>query len=84
MKRTNEDIADGRFPRFLIGQEVFVGLETGEANRHLGHDSRKDGAEALVKRQGRLSLDNLSSCCDEPSWFRLQSWGKGTKEVTPV
>jgi len=71
VKRTNEDIADGRFPRLLIGQEVFVRLETSESNRHFWHDSRKDGAKALVERQGRLSLDNLNSCCDEPSWFRL-------------
>jgi hypothetical protein len=77
VKRTDEDIADGRFPRLLIGQKVLVRLETGESNRHFGHDTRKDSTETLVKCQGRLPLDDLDPCSDEPSWFRL---GVGTKE----
>lgn len=86
MKRTNKDVADGRFPRLLVGQEVLVCLETGKPNRHLGHDSRKDSTEALIERQRRLSLYNLDACCDEPSWFRLSPCGvrtKGGKEATP-
>ena len=71
MKRTDENVADGRFPRLRVCQKVLVCFETGESNRHFGHDSREDGTEALVKRQGRLPSDNLGSCSDESSWLRL-------------
>ena len=71
MKRTDEDVADGRFPRLLVGQKVFVRLETGETNGHFWHDTRKDGTETLVECQGCLSSNNLGSCSDEPSGLRL-------------
>ena len=87
MKRTNENVADGRLPGLLVGQKVLVGLETGEPNRHFGHDTRKNGTETLVKRERGLSLHNLDPCSDEPSWFRLSSCDVRSKErrdKTPV
>lgn len=86
MKRTDENVADGRFPRFLIGQKALVCLETGEPNRHFGHDARKDGTETLIKRQRCLSSDNLGTRSDETSWFRLSPCGvrgKGGKKKQP-
>lgn len=80
MKRTDENVANGRLPGFFVGQKVLVGLETGESDRHLRYDTRKNGTEALVKRQWRLSLNNLDSCSDEPSWFRLSSCNIRTRE----
>ena len=50
MKRTDEDVANGRLPGFFIGQKTLVCLEAGETNGHLGYDAGKDGTEALVKR----------------------------------
>lgn len=71
MKRTDEDIADGRFPCLLVGEEILVRLEASEPNRHLWYDTRKDGTKTLVKRQWCLSLNDLGSCSNEPSWFSL-------------
>jgi len=73
VKRTDENVTDGRLPGCLVCQEILVCLEAGEPNRHFGHDTRKDGTETLVKRQRRLSSDDLGSCSDEASWFRLSS-----------
>lgn len=73
MKRTDEDVTDGSLPGFLVSQKVLVRFETGESNGHFGHDTRKNGTKTLVKRQRRLSLDDLGSSSDEPSWFRLSS-----------
>jgi len=87
VKRTDENVADGRLPSFLVSQKVLVGLETSESNRHFGYDTRKNGTETLVKRQRRLSLYDLNSRSDEPSWFRLSSCGVRTKkrrETIPV
>ena len=50
MKRTDEDVTDGRLPSLLVGQKVLVCLETGESNSHFGYDSGKNGTETLVKR----------------------------------
>lgn len=73
MKRTDEYVAHGRLPSFLVGQKVLVSFETSEANGHFGNDPGKDGAETFVKRQRGFSLDDLNSGRDKPSWFRLSS-----------
>jgi hypothetical protein len=71
VKHTDEDIADGRLPSFLIGQKVLVRLEARKPNGHFWHDSRKNGAKTFVERQGGFTSDDLGSSSDEPSWFCL-------------
>lgn len=83
MKRTDEDSADGRLPSLLVSQKILVGLETRKSNGHFGYDPRKNGTETLVERQGGLSLNDLRSGSDKPSWLRL-SLGEGKKKGTKV
>lgn len=49
----------------LVGQELLVGLEGGEADGHLRHNAGQDGAEALVQAQRGLFLDDFDAGLDE-------------------
>ena len=57
--RTKEDEPRARHARFAVGKEGLVLLETPEANGHLGHDTRDDGAETLVEADWRLATDDV-------------------------
>lgn len=49
----------------LIGKELLVPLERGEADGHLGDDTGQDGTETLVETESGLLLDNLDTGLDE-------------------
>lgn len=60
-----EDALAGDVAGGLVGQQLLVPLEGGEADGHLGDNARQDGAEALVQSKRRLLLDELNTRLDE-------------------
>lgn len=61
----NEDALAGDVAGGLVGQHLLVPLKGGEADGHLGHNARQDGAEALVQSKRRFFLDELNTGLDE-------------------
>ncbi|KAI6766934.1 hypothetical protein HG531_011294 [Fusarium graminearum] len=54
---SNKDTLAGHGAR-LVGEELLVLFKRGEADGHLGDNSRKDSAETLVQAEGRLFCDD--------------------------
>lgn len=49
----------------LVGEELLVPLERGEADGHLGNDTSEHGTETLVQTKGGLLLNDLDTSADE-------------------
>ena len=70
---TNEHHAGICLSSFFIRKPPFIGLETGEADAHLGDDAREDSSETLVESEWSFPLHDLCPGRDKTSRFGLQS-----------
>lgn len=70
-KHTQKYIPHTRLPRLYICQPLLIRLEARETGCHFGHDAGQDGAEAFVKRERCLALDDHGAGREEAAGFGL-------------
>jgi hypothetical protein len=73
VRRTQEDIPDGGFPRFAICKPAFVRLEARKPYCHLWHYTGEYSAKTLVQRKQCLAAHDHGTSRDKAARFGLNA-----------